>query len=314
MKTALNLNDTLPMENNPATYPTLGPAIGHAAEVERMEIEAWFDMYAAADAGFREAVGLDSMRSGDEACLALKLVRGTLLNRSLGIGISAPVSEAAIDRAIDWMHAHALPGWTLEIAAGVVSGADDPLPQWLAARGLQAATGTGAGPDAGTSGMAKFWREPIPITHAVICDLEIREIDASAAADFREVAQVGFGMPENFARWLGALAGRPRWHTYVAYDGITPAAIATTFIEHGLAWLGMDATMPGYQRRGVQGALLSRRIDDALARGVKGLVIETEQPEPNEGGESYRNIVRAGFTLSHVRVPYVKTSPAQNPQ
>jgi hypothetical protein len=77
------------------------------------------------------------------------------------------------------------------------------------------------------------------------------------------------------------------------------------YIKDNLAWLGMGTTLPGYRGRGMQRALLARRINDAADLGVKMLTIETlhagaEEP-PNT---SYRNVIRAGFLLVYLRRQY----------
>jgi hypothetical protein len=196
-------------------------------------------------------------------------------------------------RAITWLREYGGSAWGVDLAP---SAAPAELARWLETRSLVAEEG----------GTAKFWRAPVLPASSIACALELREADASVADDFGATAQAGFEMPAELARSLGALVGRPRWRTYVAYDGSTPAAAAAMFLDRGYAWLGIGATLPHHRGRGAQNALLERRIRDAVALGVRGLAVETEAPAAGEEpGASYRNIVRAGFALSHVRRRYV---------
>jgi len=78
------------------------------------------------------------------------------------------------------------------------------------------------------------------------------------------------------------------------------------FIDKGLAWLGLGATLASHRGRGAQNAILARRITDALAAGVRGLVTETGLPAPGEEAAhpSFRNIRRAGFEIAYARANY----------
>ncbi len=112
---------------------------------------------------------------------------------------------------------------------------------------------------------------------------------------------------------MSSFAGRARWHTYIAYLDATPVEVAAMFVEHEMAWSGIDSTLTAFRRQGVQGALLSRRIRDASRYGIRLLIIETDQPRADESpNASYRNVRRAGFTLSHARLHYVKSPEADS--
>jgi hypothetical protein len=260
--------------------------------IERMEMEAFLDLYAAAPAALADTLGLKTARFGDEAFFGLRSLPATLFNRSLGLGVASPAAEQDVDRAVDWLRAHGNPSWSVGLAPDALP---SELPAWLSARGLRAKGG----------GMAKFWRAPTPPAQRASSGFDIRAVGVEGAADFGGAVCAGFGLPGSFAPWMGALAGRPRWRAYVAYDGAAPAAVGALFIEHGHAWLGVGATLPAYRGRGAQQALLSRRMHDAIGLGVEGLAVETGHPEAGQvAGVSYRNIERAGFELSHVRAGY----------
>jgi len=262
-------------------------------ELERVEMAAWLDCYAAAPASFAKEAGLDAMRIGECAVFACKAFPDTFCNRSLGLGGVEPVTEAKLDRAIAWLRARCNSEWAVTLGPDP---APAEFPSWLAARNLSMA-------QAGTArfGRAATWAVPL-----ADCEFDVLLVAADRAADFGRAARDSFDMPEHFDQWLCALAGRPAWSTYVAYNGGIPIGVGAMFIHQDLAWLGWGATLPAYRGRGVQNALLARRIRDAAALGVKRLSISTfyaGDGEPANG--SHRNVLRAGFLFSHVSREYV---------
>ncbi|MEJ0003693.1 MAG: GNAT family N-acetyltransferase [Pararobbsia sp.] len=268
-------------------------SIGTVAAIERIEMEAWADYYAAAPAAFAREVGLSATRVNDFALFAMKNSSITLFNRSLGMGVARAVDKAALDEATTWLRNHCGPAWAVPLAAGALPA---ELPAWLAEKGLTLAT----------PGIAKFWRLATRPAEGARCPYDIRLVAPAQAADFGITAQQGFEMEEGFDTWLAALCGRPRWRTYVAYDGATPAGVGAMFVKDGLAWFGMGATLPAYRGRGVQSALLARRIGEAVALGATMMSIDTSHAGLGEPpNASHRNVIRAGFSLAYFRPQYV---------
>jgi GNAT superfamily N-acetyltransferase len=88
---------------------------------------------------------------------------------------------------------------------------------------------------------------------------------------------------------------------YVARCEGVVAGGASVRIVDGIAQLAGAATVPTYRRRGVQTALLSARLADAVAAGCDVAVITT-QP----GSKSQQNAQRRGFDLLYTRAVLVK--------
>jgi len=83
---------------------------------------------------------------------------------------------------------------------------------------------------------------------------------------------------------------------YVArIDGVA-AGGASLRIDDGIAQLTGAATLPAFRRRGVQSALLARRLADAAAEGCDVAVVTTEP-----GSKSQQNVQRQGFDLLYSR-------------
>ena len=81
---------------------------------------------------------------------------------------------------------------------------------------------------------------------------------------------------------------------YLAHlDGVA-AGCGSIAPESGVGWIGGATTVPAYRRRGVQGALIRRRMTAAYEAGCD-LAVVTAVPS----GDSARNVARLGFTLAY---------------
>jgi len=89
---------------------------------------------------------------------------------------------------------------------------------------------------------------------------------------------------------------------YVAVrDGVFAGGASMRLAQGGVAQLTGAATAPAHRRRGVQTALLSVRLADAVTAGCD-LAVVTTQP----GSTSQRNVQRSGFDLLYTRAVLVK--------
>jgi hypothetical protein len=110
--------------------------------------------------------------------------------------------------------------------------------------------------------------------------------------------------------------------------GLTPhAAAAIADDAEALAFAGLYAAAPqplqtrlglridqvadagavrtSHRRRGGQGALMARRIADAVAAGARYLVTETGEPMADEPNPSLANMKRCGFVTVASRLNFV---------
>ncbi len=88
---------------------------------------------------------------------------------------------------------------------------------------------------------------------------------------------------------------------YLAHlDGVA-AGCGSITPESGLGWIGGATTVPAYRRRGVQGALIRRRMTAAYESGCD-LAVITAVPS----GDSARNVARLGFTLAYCQAILTK--------
>jgi len=249
--------------------------------LERAERDALEDLYRAAPPD--RAAGAERI-GGATVLLAPGLP--AFFNRAFAFGIDEPVSEDGIDailaalRPASAFYVQPPPG------ASEIEG-------WLAARGLKTEW-TWAKVMRGT--------EPPP---EIPTNLEIRELAEDEADRFGAVVAMAFGLPDVLAPWCAALLGRPGWRAYGAFDHDALVAAGALYVEGDVGWLGMAGTLPFHRRRGAQGALMTRRIADAIALGCTAIATETgilpDRPNP-----SLDNMLRCGFAIAYERPVWAK--------
>jgi len=106
---------------------------------------------------------------------------------------------------------------------------------------------------------------------------------------------------ERVVRDAMGTAAVPGLTRYVAYLDGEPAGEAALHVEDGLALLAGSGTVPRFRGRGVQKALVARRIDDAAAAGCDLAVVVT-----SPGTRSQANVMRRGFELLYTRAILVR--------
>jgi len=258
------------------------------AIIERIEREAFLELYAAAPPAFTANFGIGSAEAVGYAMLGARAVPFFELNRVLGLGTEVPLTEEQLDGAIDWSERHCNPMYAI---AHVVGAEPPELLDWLATRGFRRE---------GTD-WTKLRRGTDPVVpQPIATNLEVREIGPDQGATFGSIFAQAYGFPPDFADWIAGMVGRPKVRAYLAYAGTTPVGSGLMYVNHQWAWLGFGATLTEHRCQGAQAAILTRRIADGLAMGLHGFTVETTEQE----NSSYRNIERAGFKLAYTRANY----------
>jgi GNAT superfamily N-acetyltransferase len=88
---------------------------------------------------------------------------------------------------------------------------------------------------------------------------------------------------------------------YLARVGGQPAGGASVRFTDGISQLCGASTLPAFRRRGIQGALLARRLHDAAHAGCD-LAVATTRP----GSGSMQNMQRQGFGLLYARAVWMR--------
>lgn len=267
------------------------PSLQELARVVELGEAAGFVDIAAASPGI---AGLHTVEFDGATAIIWPDFAGTFTNQVIGLGLTQPVRRDAI-RRIKAMYTDAgVDRFGVCISPAAEPAAD--IPAWLAEEGIVP-----------VNRQTKMWRTSRDLVH-LNTDLEIREVASAEEAEaFAAICVEVFAMEPFAGPFTSNTFGRPGWRLYLAWDGDTPVATGLVFINErtGSAWLGSGATLPPHRRRGAQGALMARRINDAIAAGSEWLFIETVEETPQRPNPSYHNMLRTGFQLAYHRQDYI---------
>lgn len=254
------------------------------------ESEAWADYYLCAPLEFVRKYRLEAKKIGSVAVTMIPELDWTFFNRIVGLGVGDAATESVLDDAIGILQNAGCKNFMAQISP---LAQPSQIPDWLIARGF-------------TKGRnwAKVYRgnESAP---SVPTDLRIELIRKEQADAFADVALTAFGMPEELRLLVGGNVGRPGWHHYLAFDGKKPVSAAAMFVKENIGWLGFGSTLESHRKRGGQGALFARRIQDGVSLGCNWFVTETGEDTPEDPNPSYHNMLRTGFKLAYMRPNYI---------
>jgi GNAT superfamily N-acetyltransferase len=130
--------------------------------------------------------------------------------------------------------------------------------------------------------------------------LRIRRAVPADAARIGALMRNGFDLPKAAAPLFAAVVDRSGWEGVVAECDEGVAGAGLLFVGGTWACLFAGVTAPAYRRRGIQRALVARRVQLALDLGVTGICSETGVAVPGEPNPSWDNLVRAGLLPVHV--------------
>lgn len=261
-----------------------------ARRMERVERAALVALHEIAPAEARRRAGLGRVEVGGALVSIAAGVPGILLNRVVGLGVETPATRADLD-AIRARYRDARVGrWLVHVHPDA-----RPLEigQWLVEAGLEP-----------YRGWMKFERGAEPRAEER-SDVDVGPADAGEAEAFARIVAEGFELDAPAVPLLAALGSHPGWRLYLGRIGGEPAAAGALFVDEGVALLDWAATRPEFRRRGAQGALLRRRVRNAIDLGCDLLTTVTGEAVEGDPQHSYRNILRAGFREAYPRANFV---------
>jgi GNAT superfamily N-acetyltransferase len=177
-------------------------------------------------------------------------------------------------------------------------------------------------PGALTSGLADTLRElglrhthtilwaPLPLPVESDPPIEIREVSTQDELDAHIDIQLGaYGVSPEVINRLRLL--RRTWREsaarrlYLAYVDGRPAAKAILQWREDIAYLESAGTLPAYRRRGLQRALIRRRIADAKKLGCRVIIGGADF-----GNESRTNQMACGLTVAYLAAVWTQRPKA----
>lgn len=261
----------------------------NAIRAERAAAAAFADLCYAAPPELVQTLRMDTQTFDSVIATCASGWNTPHINRVFGLGIDHPASESLVDQIIAFYAPD-----SLAFAVNVSPVAQPSyLSRWLTDRGFVH--------DTNTAIVIRDVRDPDVVTTSI----NIRSIDSSDASVFADILVNAFPLPPFFAAWLAATVGHPHWRHYLAYENDRAVAAASLFIHQQTAVLNWSATLESHRRRGVQRALIARRIRDAHTLGCTLVTSDTDEDTDKEPSWSYRNLLKSGFKLLYVRPTYV---------
>jgi GNAT superfamily N-acetyltransferase len=258
---------------------------------EQIERTALIDLHAAASDSVREQLGLRLETIGTAlVSIATGEPHNILLNRTIGLGIETPADQDTVKAVVARYAAERIHDYFLHLHP---KARPAELRSWLTQAGLRKGRG-----------WMKFLRDTQAPPQAQ-SDLRVQRIGSERAEDFARIAAPCFDFSAAAIPLIAALVERHDWLLYMSFDGDTPAGTGAIFVQDDVAYLDWGATLPAYRRRGGQGAVMSRRIGDAIDLGCRLLVTVTGEAVPGDPQHSYKNILRAGFRPTYLRENFV---------
>lgn len=254
---------------------------------ESVERAALADLHAAAPAHTRRILGLRLEIIGSALVSVARHEGNILLNRTIGLVVEAPDTRETVTAITSCYVRNGVERYFLHLHPDARPA---ELRYWITQAGLRRYH----------RGWVKFRRGP-ETPPELRSELRVRQIGVEHATEFGRIAAEGFGLGEAVVPLLASLVDRPGWHLYMSFAGDTPAGTGAMFIREGAAWLDWGATLPIYRGRGGQGAVLCRRIRDALDLGCRTLLTTTGEEVEGDPQHSYKNIVRTGFSPVYIR-------------
>lgn len=289
----------MPMDTSPVD------AAG-AAAIEAAEARAWADLYAAAPQEWAQAVGHGSREIGGALVLHWRATGRRYFSRAIGLGVTAPASEAALDAILAcWAE--------LGIDAFLVQSLPHCAPAtyegWLRERGLEPFDAQDRIVRGGQPASA------LPAALGGGRELAVERIEPATADEWSAFVQRVYGL--DTGPWLPRLIGRPGWHQYVAReDGEIVAARGMFVGPDGWAWLGMDGPVPGLMTQDYEpdAALCAVMVEDGLAQGARGFLADIEAPSETQDTRAYAAFAALGFSRPYVRTHWTRAAAGPHTQ
>lgn len=269
-----------------------------AARIERAECSLLED---SARAIAQRRAGADVIVQSVAGGVATYCGAGSPLNKVAGLGFGGPVSNAELD---ELEHLHALRGSPVQVELSSL--ADAKLAPALCDRGYRLV------------GFENVLGRPLAAdrvpSSGELSELDIAVIDDEDLPTWVDTVVTAFAAPdeqgvpshESFPREaleqtisdMAQVGGLVR---YLAIRDGAPAGGASMRLSEGIAQLTGAATLPAHRRRGIQTALLARRLADGASAECDVAVVTT-QP----GSKSQENVQKKGFELLYTRAVLVR--------
>jgi hypothetical protein len=251
-----------------------------AHEVEVHERRAWAACIAAAAEAEGNPLGAGVDLSPGIAVPALTAIDAGLFNRVIGLGIDELADDALLDAVLASYARRGQSHLVLEVTDASVP---TDLRQRLTARGLV---------DTGYR-QAKTWQ--VPALYEGPCMDAVVQLGPDDVDEFAQVNMIAWEVPAFLAVWFGATLFADGFSHYGVKVGGRIVSTGALFVEDGIGWLGFGATLPEFRGRGMQRAVLARRVHEAAVQKCRIVHSETAAHTARTHNPSLANMLAVGF-------------------
>jgi len=260
-------------------------------ELEQAETGYWRDYFNYAPEYLRNKIGVNFKMINGAFIGTVSKVDILAFNRVLGFGIESGVDENQIESIIDFYRQAGVQRFFLPVNpfAGTI----------LTERLLEEYGFTYH------NNWAKFYKKlsgPFPTSAS---DVEVVSANTNESKIFDAIIKNSFEWQDDVACLFSTTMGKLGWKHYFAKINNQKVGAAAMYYKNGYASLAIAGTLPGYRGAGVQGALITTRLNDAFNAGCKYVVVETAEDKPGKPSASNRNMKRFGFELAYLRKNYI---------
>ena len=254
--------------------------IDDTKDFEAIEAAAWRDVFEGVPRKLAARLGMEVEDVSGVTVLRAPGIDHVLFNRAIGLGTCAVPTDAAVQRIVDGYARAGVGRYFVHVPA-------DCSPDVRARL-------EGHGLEPFRRAWVKFGRGAEP-PGPVRTDVSIVRADARRRSELARIVGSAFDMPEEADAVMASLVGRRGWHVYVALDGDRVVGAGGMFVRDRAASIAFAATSPSHRGRGIQGALMAKRIEVARDLGCERMASETGEAVPGDPQHSYKNMVRHGL-------------------
>jgi ribosomal protein S18 acetylase RimI-like enzyme len=243
-----------------------------------------------APAALRAEMGVTAAELGGGAVLAMAKDPSGYWSKTLGIGITEPVTRELMAQIAAFYAVHGGDSATIQIAPSALPA------EWS---DIAAELRLEAGHP-----WVKLVRPVGPVSEEPETNLRVGMVEPALLPEWAHVLLEGFGMTRRLDRMFASTDDDAFQHV-AAWDGDRIVAAATLFLHGDTAGMFGAATLPTHRCRGAQSALIALRLQLAEKAGVSWIFAETGAEGPGEHNPSLHNLRRAGFTDLYERPNWI---------
>jgi hypothetical protein len=262
-----------------------------AQHIERAEIQAWLDLYAAMPEGFAKEFNAEILELGQVTLTRCPGIAFGEFNRVMGLGVFEPATEQQLETIFASYHEVGVKRFLIHHIPACQPAA---LINWLEAR-----------QPAVLAGWERIVRDNAALEPSP-ADPAIEQVTTSNANEWADFIDAAYHMPTK--PWLLELVGRPGWYHYLLRENTKLVAVRSMCINpDGTVWFGIEAPVPGIMAPSfaLDARLCQTMMHEGLKMGAKLFVADIEKPALKMDTPAYQDFANLGFSRPYFRSNYV---------